>query len=229
MLKLNDKGFIGYLAQHELEGYLKKLEISKRRNKVIARTLIYGSLAAILLPFVSSTNASFSRRQYAQIPKAPAPIETVLDIQIPEQEPTSVKETPPKIEEIVNQFTPPEEAEDIPAAPKGYGYAKTLDVVATAYTPGKRCCRRSADGRTSTNYKIKRHDYIVAVDPKVIPIGSKVLVPGYGLARAIDVGSDIQGNRIDVLMTVTKNKKTPLKRALEWGQKNLEVIIYKKL
>ena len=41
---------------------------------------------------------------------------------------------------------------------------------------------------------------VIAVDPKVIPLGSKVWVEGYGEAIAGDTGGAIKGNRIDVLV-----------------------------
>jgi 3D (Asp-Asp-Asp) domain-containing protein len=40
----------------------------------------------------------------------------------------------------------------------------------------------------------------VAVDPKVIPYGSKVFIPGFGWRIAEDTGSKIKGNRIDILV-----------------------------
>ncbi|WP_186304273.1 3D domain-containing protein, partial [Staphylococcus epidermidis] len=39
---------------------------------------------------------------------------------------------------------------------------------------------------------------VIAVDPSVIPLGSKVWVEGYGYAVAGDTGGAIKGNRIDV-------------------------------
>lgn len=39
---------------------------------------------------------------------------------------------------------------------------------------------------------------VVAVDPKVIPLGSKLFIPGYGTATAGDTGSAIKGNKIDL-------------------------------
>ena len=40
----------------------------------------------------------------------------------------------------------------------------------------------------------------IAVDPKVIPLGSEVYVEGYGLATAIDTGGAIKGHIIDLFM-----------------------------
>ncbi len=41
---------------------------------------------------------------------------------------------------------------------------------------------------------------VIAVDPKVIPLGSKVHVEGYGTAIAGDTGGAIKGNKIDLFM-----------------------------
>ena len=43
---------------------------------------------------------------------------------------------------------------------------------------------------------------LIAVDPSVIPLGSKVWVEGYGVAIAGDTGGAIKGNKIDVLMRI---------------------------
>jgi 3D (Asp-Asp-Asp) domain-containing protein len=39
---------------------------------------------------------------------------------------------------------------------------------------------------------------IVAVDPRVIPLGSRLYIPGYGFAVAADTGGGIVGNMIDL-------------------------------
>lgn len=63
---------------------------------------------------------------------------------------------------------------------------------ATAYTPTD----GSWHGITASGIPARRG--IVAVDPRVIPLGSRLYVSGYGLALAADTGGDIVGNRIDV-------------------------------
>jgi len=73
---------------------------------------------------------------------------------------------------------------------------KVLEMSATAYDPSPRCNGRGSHGRTRTG---ARATYgVVAVDPRVIPLGTIVFVEGYGLALACDTGSAIKGNRIDL-------------------------------
>ena len=73
---------------------------------------------------------------------------------------------------------------------------KVLIMHATAYDPGPRSCGRYASGRTSTGM---RAGYgVVAVDPRIIKLGTKLYIEGYGFAIAGDRGSAIKGNRIDL-------------------------------
>ena len=57
---------------------------------------------------------------------------------------------------------------------------------------------------------------VVAVDPDVIPLGSIVWVEGYGLAVALDTGSAIRGNRVDVWFE-------DVQTALAWGRREVWV------
>lgn len=72
-------------------------------------------------------------------------------------------------------------------------------------------------GRTATGSKPKVGT--VAVDPRVIPLGSKLFIPYYGWARAEDTGSAIKGYKIDVWLPSRK-------QALKWGIKKLKVTVY---
>lgn len=94
--------------------------------------------------------------------------------------------------------------------------AKTLMVEATAYTndPASNGSQLY-DGRalTATGYDVTdtityQGLPIVAVDPKVIPLGTKVYVEGVGLAVALDTGGAIKGNKIDVLVNDEQTAKT---------------------
>jgi 3D (Asp-Asp-Asp) domain-containing protein len=72
---------------------------------------------------------------------------------------------------------------------------KVLTMSASAYDPtaGR---GRSATFRTSTGLRAQYG--VVAVDPRVIPLGTKLFIEGYGFALAADRGSAIKGKRIDL-------------------------------
>lgn len=90
------------------------------------------------------------------------------------------------------------------------GYSKVIDVKFTAYCLCKKCTGKSPGdkgyGVTASGYKITpgQNQKVIAVDPKVIPLGSKVYVQGlngmsdYGYAIAADKGGAIKGNKIDI-------------------------------
>jgi len=99
------------------------------------------------------------------------------------------------------------------AVPAGGLAARTM--VATAYEPGPRSCGRSADGITATGVPARRG--VIAVDPRVIPLGSKVYVEGYGFALAADVGGAIKGNKIDLCYaTVSECLQFGRRKVLVW-------------
>jgi len=78
---------------------------------------------------------------------------------------------------------------------KSGGQTKTMQ--ATAYTAK---CDTGCTGITATgqNLNANPNKKVIAVDPSVIPLGSRVYVEGYGEAIAGDTGGDIKGNRIDL-------------------------------
>ncbi|HLR08594.1 MAG TPA: ubiquitin-like domain-containing protein [Bacillota bacterium] len=73
---------------------------------------------------------------------------------------------------------------------------KEWTMTATAYTAN--CGGCSGQTATGINLQDNPNRKVVAVDPSVIPLGSKVWVEGYGEAVAGDTGGAISGNRIDV-------------------------------
>lgn len=95
-------------------------------------------------------------------------------------------------------------------------YTDVLTMEATAYEPGPQSCGIYADGYTYTG---KKATYgIAAVDPKVIPLGTKLYIEGYGFAAAEDIGSAIKENRIDVCYDTVRE-------TLLWGRKRVKVYI----
>ncbi|MFC0524382.1 3D domain-containing protein [Pontibacillus salicampi] len=75
---------------------------------------------------------------------------------------------------------------------------RTIQMEATAYTAHCEGC--SGITKTGINLLENPNKKVVAVDPNTIPLGSIVHVEGYGRAIAGDIGSAIQGNRIDVFL-----------------------------
>jgi 3D (Asp-Asp-Asp) domain-containing protein len=69
-------------------------------------------------------------------------------------------------------------------------------MIATGYDPGPRSCGKYASGWTAIGMRAGRG--VVAVDPRIIPLGTRLYVEGYGYAIAGDVGGAIKGYRIDL-------------------------------
>ncbi|MEK4424784.1 3D domain-containing protein [Solibacillus sp. FSL K6-1523] len=99
-----------------------------------------------------------------------------------------------------------------------YEVVKTLNVEASAFTANCSGC----GGKTAYGIDLKKNPDIklIAVDPKVIPLGTKVWVEGYGIAIAGDTGGSIKGNKIDIFV---KTKTI----AYNWGRKKVEIKILK--
>ena len=91
-------------------------------------------------------------------------------------------------------------------------YHTQLVMEATAYLPSD----GGGSGITATGL-VARHG-IVAVDPNVIPLGSRVFIPGYGEAIAADTGGAIRGNKIDLCME-------SYNEAIQFGRRNVEVFV----
>jgi len=107
-----------------------------------------------------------------------------------------------------------------------FRYKKVMTMRATAYTASYEDTGKTPDhpefGITYTGVRAKKG--IVAVDPKVIPLGTKLYIegigdtPDYGYAVAADIGSAVKGNIIDLYM----EDRAAVKR---WGVKNVRVYI----
>lgn len=109
---------------------------------------------------------------------------------------------------------------------KTYTYSKALNVKATAYTAAA-----EENGWGPIDYfgnKLKVGT--VAVDPKLIPLGTKLYITGYDynglpvdgmIATATDTGSAIKGNRIDIFVPGTTSE------ARSFGIQNVKVFILK--
>jgi 3D (Asp-Asp-Asp) domain-containing protein len=95
--------------------------------------------------------------------------------------------------------------------------ARTLTLVATGYCPCAKCNYPYGGHPSYLGYPLKKG--IVAVDPRVIPMGSRLYIEGYGSAIAADQGNAIKGNRIDLCFSSHQE-------ALNWGIKKVRVTVY---
>jgi 3D (Asp-Asp-Asp) domain-containing protein len=84
---------------------------------------------------------------------------------------------------------------------------RTLTVVATAYALG---------GTTSTGIPVGWG--VAAVDPGVIPLGTRMTVPGYGEAVAADTGGSVSGTTIDLWFPT-------IGQALAWGRRSITITL----
>jgi 3D (Asp-Asp-Asp) domain-containing protein len=85
---------------------------------------------------------------------------------------------------------------------------RTITVASTGY---------SLPGRTSTGMPVGHG--VVAVDPSVIPLGTRLTIPGYGEGVAADTGGAVRGNRIDLWFP------TPA-QARAWGRRTITIALH---
>ncbi len=102
---------------------------------------------------------------------------------------------------------PPTSPQPAPAPAAGRG-ERTLRVTATGY---------SLSGRTSTGMPVGWG--VVAVDPSVIPLGTKLTIPGYGEGVAADVGGGVRGSTIDLWFPTAA-------QARAWGRRTVTVTLH---
>ncbi|MBB6447485.1 ubiquitin-like domain-containing protein [Bacillus benzoevorans] len=104
----------------------------------------------------------------------------------------------------------------IQVASRGNEPGREMYVVATAYTAS--CSGCSGTTATGINLHVNSDAKVIAVDPSVIPLGSKVYVEGYGYAIAADTGGAIKGNKIDVFIASKAE-------AYRWGRRTVKIKI----
>lgn len=124
-----------------------------------------------------------------------------------------------------------------------YSIEKTHPITfeCTAYDLSYQSCQKNPDhplfGITASGVSLRNHSrksaMAIAVDPKVIPLGSKVLIvfkdkmreQYSGIYRAVDTGGAIKGNRIDVFFGDFGEKVSS--EAMRFGRVNADVYVLK--
>jgi 3D (Asp-Asp-Asp) domain-containing protein len=95
-----------------------------------------------------------------------------------------------------------------PALAPAQAGGRTITVQSTGYSLG---------GRTASGMPVGWG--VVAVDPSVIPLGTKMTIPGYGEGVAADTGSAVQGATIDLWFPTTA-------QALQWGRRTVTITLH---
>jgi 3D (Asp-Asp-Asp) domain-containing protein len=117
----------------------------------------------------------------------------------------------------------------VPTLPEGYGrdvegVYREVRATVTAYCPCARCCGHYADGVTSTGTSAWTPG--VASEPLVMPYGTRVFIPGYGVALIDDTGGAMRRSwrrkgeiHLDVRMDFHQDARV-------WGRRTLKVRVY---
>ena len=111
------------------------------------------------------------------------------------------------VERVASTQTTAAAPSPAPSAPPSPG-GSTLTVTATAYT---------LEGHTATGAPVGYG--VVAVDPSVIPLGTRMTIPGYGEGVATDTGGAIQGAVIDLWFPTAAE-------AANWGRRTVTITLH---
>jgi 3D (Asp-Asp-Asp) domain-containing protein/peptidoglycan hydrolase CwlO-like protein len=182
-------------AQAERSAYIQRLRTQQRLTaqriaelEARARTAEAASTVATVKAQTVKSLSSLGSKGQAPKPGAAAP-------------PTAAPSPPPPA-----PSTPPPTAAPAPIQPAS-GSGKQLTVVATAY---------SLHGGTASG--LPTGPGVVAVDPTVIPLGTRMVIPGYGPGIAADTGTAIKGLRIDLWFPT-------LRQAESWGRRTVTITL----
>ncbi|MED0992932.1 MULTISPECIES: cell wall-binding protein EntD [Bacillus] len=206
----------GANTDSEILGKLNKDDLIETTNQVQNEWLQFdynGKTGYVHVPFLTGTAPVIEKKEVVTQEEAPARVKTSVKNNTAVKSKEAVKS--------VESSKPVEKAKPVAkstetSAPAG---GREITVEATAYTAnpsengtygGRVLTAMGHDLTANPNMKV------IAVDPKVIPLGSKVWVEGYGEAIAGDTGGAIKGNRIDVLVGSDGS-------ANSWGRKSVKV------
>ncbi|MDN4608354.1 3D domain-containing protein [Sporosarcina highlanderae] len=141
------------------------------------------------------------------------PVEDVGIVQVASITPETVPESK-ELEEIEEPKQPKKPAFQASISTPPVSEGDEFVVTATAYTAYCNGC----SGTTAYGIDLRSNpdQKVIAVDPKLIPLGTRVWVEGYGEAIAGDVGGAIKGHRIDVFIPSYDS-------AMEWGVKKVKI------
>ncbi|PEJ85173.1 cell wall-binding protein EntD [Bacillus toyonensis] len=210
----------GANTDSEILGKFNKNDLIETTNQVQNEWLQFdynGKVAYVHVPFLTGTAPVIEKKEVVTQEEVPERVNTPVKNNKAVKSKESVKNVESNKPVVKQQSTTKQVAKSTQtSAPAG---GREITVEATAYTAnpsengtygGRVLTAMGHDLTANPNMKV------IAVDPKVIPLGSKVWVEGYGEAIAGDTGGAIKGNRIDVLVGSDGS-------ANSWGRKSVKV------
>lgn len=132
---------------------------------------------------------------------------TELETQVDEARARTARIVVDSAEAGISSISAPAPSMPTPAAAAAGG-GRTITVVATGY---------ALPGRTATGIPVGWG--VVAVDPGVIPLGTRMTIPGYGEGVAADVGPAVRGAKIDLWFPTVR-------QALDWGVRTVTITLH---
>src|SRR6185437_1683437 len=184
-----------------------------------------GHLSAFLLTTAFSIGLIGATKPQAAKPVAPTAPVVTSEAPVQQQDevvPTATASTAADTELLHDATPAPEPAAELASAhfgPKAKN-VRTIWLQVTAYCPCKKCCGPGAKGLTASGRSIRYNDgQFVAADTRVLPFGTKLIIPGYANETpvpVIDRGGAIKGYHIDLFFPTREQAK-------QWGVKWMQV------
>ncbi|MER2110684.1 MAG: 3D domain-containing protein [Desemzia incerta] len=158
-------------------------------------------------------------KEKAETEKAAAEAEKVNNEKVVATQTVSTEKTAPSTTKVAVKEENPvsnkkTEEKPEPAKTETSSSSKTIVVSATGYSTQQ----AGLSTHTATGIDLRVNSRVIAVDPSVIPLGSKVEIPGYGVFIAGDTGGAIKGNKIDIHFSTVQ-------QALSWGRRTITIKI----
>ena len=199
---------------------IKKLGMSEKKY---ALCLMLAGFAALNTGFTSQVGEIQSAEtavvaEVEQVPSETAQIDEKSEVKDTSREAgeSAEAETPtePAATEVATVLPVEEVApeDEVKAIDDGVSYAAVMSMEASAYLPG------DGNGAGITATGIRAGYGVAAVDPSVIPLGTRLYIPGYGEAIAADTGGAMYGYRIDLCME-------SYSQAMQFGRRNVTVYV----
>ncbi|MBC2023819.1 LysM peptidoglycan-binding and 3D domain-containing protein [Listeria booriae] len=183
-------------------------KIALENSVTVAELKKWNELSSDLI-IAGNTLKIIGDAQETVVPKQEVKESTSSNSSVQEQQPTQKQQ--PQQKSNSNQQSSQSQSS---SKSSSKSVAKEITVTATAYSKAE----PGMGHITASGIDLNDNPRVIAVDPSVIPLGSKVYVEGYGEAIAADTGGAIKGNKIDVHMNTVQ-------ACYNWGVKTVKVQI----